>query len=92
LRLLFWTAAACCAVGQVMIVIGTVRASLDGSGSGEPRTTTVPRPRRWSEIAWSAAPAIGLALVLTLTWRAMLTPVSSTGHQHGGSAPVEESK
>jgi len=32
---------------------------------------TVPAPSRWSEVVWTVIPAVGLALVLVFTWRAI---------------------
>jgi len=31
----------------------------------------VPTPSRWSEVVWTLIPAVGLAVVLVFTWRAV---------------------
>ena len=61
---IFWLAAACCVFAQVAIVRSALRARAqrpDGSAS----------PSRPIEVAWTILPAIMLALVLVLTWRAL---------------------
>jgi heme/copper-type cytochrome/quinol oxidase subunit 2 len=68
--ILFWIAVVCCVVAQVAIARSTLGAS---ARSAELRTG-VPRPRRSIEIAWTVIPAIGLALALVMTWRAIHAP------------------
>ena len=50
----------------------------------------VPQPRRAAEIAWALLPAIGLALVLWLTWRetraASPPPPAMPAHEHHGAS------
>jgi heme/copper-type cytochrome/quinol oxidase subunit 2 len=61
---IFWLAAACCVFAQAAIVRSALRARAqrpDGSAS----------PSRPIEVAWTVVPAIMLALVLVLTWRAL---------------------
>jgi hypothetical protein len=64
--ILFWLAAASCIVAQAAI-FRAVLATHGVSALPEP----VPRPRAGAEVAWALIPALGLALVLALTWRAM---------------------
>ena len=65
--ILFWIAVICCVIAQVAIA----RSSLGARArSVEPRPG-VPRPRRSIEIAWTVLPALGLALALVMTWRAI---------------------
>jgi hypothetical protein len=77
----FWAAVAACAVSQLFIIAGAIR-------TGEFRQTdfAIPRTSRWSEIGWTMLPAIGLALVLALTYRAIDTTPNTTAAQT--SAPV----
>jgi heme/copper-type cytochrome/quinol oxidase subunit 2 len=65
----FWLAVACCTVAQVAIVRSAFarRSPLETSGP-------MPPLRRPIEVAWTIVPAIMLALVLALTWRAMHEP------------------
>jgi heme/copper-type cytochrome/quinol oxidase subunit 2 len=61
---IFWLAAACCALSQAAIIRSALRARAerpDGSAS----------PSRPIEVAWTVVPALMLALVLVLTWRAL---------------------
>jgi heme/copper-type cytochrome/quinol oxidase subunit 2 len=67
---LFWIAVVCCVVAQVAIARSTLGRS---ARSVEPRPG-VPRPRRSIEIAWTVLPAVGLALALFFTWRAIHAP------------------
>jgi heme/copper-type cytochrome/quinol oxidase subunit 2 len=62
--IIFWLAAACCALSQAAIVRSALRARAqrpDGSAS----------PTKAIEVAWTVLPALMLALVLLLTWRAL---------------------
>jgi len=65
----FWVAAVACAVAQLAIVrsVFVARAPADGP-DGVPRPAAV---RRAPEVAWAVVPALALAAVLALTWRAM---------------------
>jgi heme/copper-type cytochrome/quinol oxidase subunit 2 len=61
---IFWLAAAGCGFAQAAIIRSALRARAqrpDGSAS----------PSRPIEVAWTVLPAIMLALVLVLTWRAL---------------------
>lgn len=54
-RLLFWAAACACGIAHVAILCSVAK---------------TPQRRR-TELAWAVIPAIALAAVLVLTWRAM---------------------
>jgi heme/copper-type cytochrome/quinol oxidase subunit 2 len=54
---IFWVAVACCVVAQAAIMRSVLAAP--------------PAPRRGLEVAWAAAPAVALALVLVATWRTL---------------------
>ncbi|HUF31177.1 MAG TPA: hypothetical protein VMM77_11055 [Gemmatimonadaceae bacterium] len=62
----FWAAVAACAVAQLFIVAGAMR-----TGEFRQSEYSIPRPSRWSEIGWTIVPAIGLFLVLALTYNAV---------------------
>lgn len=62
--IIFWLAALCCALSQAAIVRSALRARAqrpDGSAA----------PSKPIEVAWTVLPALMLALVLVLTWRAL---------------------
>lgn len=62
--MIFWAAAAGCALSQAAIVRSALRARAqrpDGSAS----------PPRAIEVAWTVVPALALLLVLVVTWRAL---------------------
>jgi heme/copper-type cytochrome/quinol oxidase subunit 2 len=75
---LFWIAAACCVAAEVAILrsllFGRARAAEQqhASGPGAGRTS---RP---AEIAWAVLPAVGLLVVLYLTWRAVDPPSAAS--------------
>ncbi|HEY2376832.1 MAG TPA: hypothetical protein VGH98_12715 [Gemmatimonadaceae bacterium] len=52
-QLLFWAAVFVCIVAHIAIARSVLRTS----------------PRRFIELAWALIPAIGLAVVLVVTWR-----------------------
>jgi heme/copper-type cytochrome/quinol oxidase subunit 2 len=64
--LVFWTAVAVCAVAQVCIIAGAVRAQPPTGGD-----RSLPRSSRAIEIGWTIVPAVGLALLLFFTHRAL---------------------
>ena len=66
LSFVFWAAVAVCVVAQVFIVAGAVRAK-----SADPAEGAFPRSSRAVEIGWTIVPAIGLALLLYFTHRAL---------------------
>jgi hypothetical protein len=63
---LFWTSVACCLIAQLFI-IRSVRGArhLPGPSAG------MPRQRGGLELLWVVLPAVGLALLLLFTWRAV---------------------
>lgn len=61
---LFWLAVVCCVVAQIEIL----RSALKTPPASD---SSVPAPARWSEVVWTLVPAIGLAVVLVFTWRAI---------------------
>lgn len=63
---IFWIAAVCCLVAQVAIVRSTMRSHAPAATGQQ-----VPRPRTTAELAWVLLPALLLAGVFALTWRAM---------------------
>ena len=63
---IFWIAAVCCLVAQVAIVRSTMRSHAPAATGQQ-----VPRPRAGAELAWVLLPALLLAGVFALTWRAM---------------------
>ena len=72
---IFWIAAALCAVAQVAIVRSALATHAPDA------TGHVPPSRRSLEVLWAIVPAVGLALVLLQTWRAMHPAASSpTAH------------
>lgn len=64
--LAFWTAVAVCAIAQLFIIAGAIRARPPRDAG-----STLPRSSRAIEIGWTVLPAIGLALLLVFTHRAM---------------------
>ncbi|HEX5437699.1 MAG TPA: hypothetical protein VFW98_11105 [Gemmatimonadaceae bacterium] len=65
----FWLAVLCCVVAQVAITRSAFRTPGRAEGAGD-----VPLPHRVSEIAWTLIPAVGLALVLMVTWHVIHLP------------------
>jgi len=69
---LFWVAAACCVLAELAILrsllFGRARAAEARDSMGSARAAHASRS---VDIAWAILPAIGLALVLYLTWRAV---------------------
>lgn len=75
---LFWLAVAVAAVAELAIVAATVRVSrphgpVDVPAIAEGETAGLPRPRRGLEVLWAIIPALALAALFVLTWRAMST-------------------
>ena len=77
-NLLFWLAVVCCAIGQLLILRSVLRA---GSGGGG---VAMPVMRRGTELMWAVVPALALAVVLAVTWRAIraLPDESDRGAAH----------
>jgi heme/copper-type cytochrome/quinol oxidase subunit 2 len=63
---LFWVSVACCLVAQLFIV----RSVLGARHVPNP-AAQVPRARGSVGFLWAIAPAIGLAVLLVFTWRAV---------------------
>lgn len=63
---LFWLSVACCAIAQFYII-----RSVRGTRHVPEPAATVPRSRDAVELVWAVLPAIGLAVLLIFTWRAM---------------------
>jgi heme/copper-type cytochrome/quinol oxidase subunit 2 len=77
-NVVFWTAAVCCAVAQAALLrsVLTVR-PIDRPASAVGPLAPV---RRGAELLWAVVPALALAAVLFLTWRAM--------HPRAAAAPA----
>ena len=82
---IFWIAVASCTVAQVAIL----RSIFNTSPQGAPTATPgAPRIHRAMEIVWAILPAIALAGVLLLTWRAMQSErAAHVGHSTHPVAP-----
>ena len=63
---LFWLSVACCAIAQFFILrsVGAARRAPEPAAS-------LPRQRSAMEMLWAVLPAIGLAVLLVFTWRAV---------------------
>ena len=61
---LFWLAVVCCVVAQIEIVRSALKTPPASNNA-------VPTPARWTEVVWTLVPAVGLAVVLVFTWRAI---------------------
>ena len=71
----FWVAAACCVCAELAILrsllFGRAREAEALDSMGASRTAHASRP---ADIVWAILPAVGLGLVLYLTWRAVEVP------------------
>jgi heme/copper-type cytochrome/quinol oxidase subunit 2 len=67
---LFWLSVACCAFAQFFIL-----RSVSGSSRRQvPEPSAAMPPRRGvTELVWAVVPALALALLLAVTWRAVQT-------------------
>ena len=63
---LFWFSVACCAIAQFFII----RSVLGSHHVPEP-SAHMPKSRDAVELMWAVLPAIGLAILLYFTWRAV---------------------
>ena len=63
---LFWLSVACCAIAQFFII-----RSVRGSRHVPEPTAHAPRSGHVMEMVWAVLPAIGLAMLLFFTWRAL---------------------
>ena len=73
--ILFWTAAACCAVAELVLLRSLLFGRARAAEQEHARDVHVGRP---VQIAWALIPAVGLLLVLYLTWRAVDRPQASS--------------
>ncbi len=71
----FWIAVVACAVAQVAIT----RSVLVARQPELPAGARVAPARRPAELAWALLPALAVAGVLVLTWRAMHPATATTG-------------
>ena len=76
----FWAAVAVCAVAQVFIIAAAVRAK-----ASDRADAAIPHSSRAVEIGWTLVPALGLALLLFFTHRAI---DSVTGQAPAVSVPT----
>ena len=74
--LVFWTSVALCAVAQ----FGILRSVLAPRDAPLPRAGA-PTIGRAGEIVWAVVPAIGLAILLAMTWRAIHPSPAATRRQ-----------
>lgn len=70
---LFWLSVACCALAQFFII----RSVSAARRAAEP-AATLPKQRGAVEMLWAVLPAIGLAILLVFTWRAIRASDSAT--------------
>jgi hypothetical protein len=66
---IFWSAVVCCIVAQIAILRSALARHRPPAGA----PATLPPVRRGAELVWALLPALGLALVLAMTWRAVRT-------------------
>ena len=78
---LFWTSVACCVIAQLYII-----RSVRGARHVPEPSASMPRQRGGLELLWAILPAIGLAILMLFTWRAMQRPIPTPG---GQSVPAE---
>ncbi|MBC7671760.1 MAG: hypothetical protein H7247_05000 [Polaromonas sp.] len=70
---LFWLSVACCAIAQFFIL-----RSVRGSRHVPEPSASAPNSGRAMEIMWAVLPAIGLAILLVFTWRAVRAAADSS--------------
>ena len=70
---LFWLSLACCAIAQFFII-----RSVRGSRHVPEPSASVPHSGRAMEIMWAVLPAVGLAVLLVFTWRAVRASADAT--------------
>lgn len=78
---LFWTSVACCAVAQIFII-----RSVRGARYVPEPSATVPHSRSGAEMMWAVLPAVGLAVLLAFTWRAIQSNSAAKSPTGGTSA------
>lgn len=84
---LFWVAVACCVVAQVALLWSAIRAPMTGSTE----SASMRMPSRASEIAWTIVPALGLAVLLVFSWRAIARHENAlSGDPHAAHRMIDE--
>jgi hypothetical protein len=68
---IFWFAVALCVIAEIAILRSMGRASRHPAGDASPAGDAVPRSRPLPEMIWAVLPAVGLAVALAFTWRAI---------------------
>lgn len=68
---LFWTAALCCVVAELVLLRSLLFGRARAAEQEHANDVHTSRP---VQIAWAVIPAVGLLLVLYLTWRAVDRP------------------
>jgi len=63
---LFWLSVACCALAQFFII-----RSVSAARRAAHQSATLPKQRGAVEMLWAVLPAVGLAVLLVFTWRAI---------------------
>lgn len=63
---LFWSSVACCAIAQYLIL-----RSVGGRRHQPEPSARLPRQRGAVELLWAIVPAVALAALFFVTWRAM---------------------
>lgn len=63
---LFWLSVACCALTQFFII-----RSVGAARRATPPAASLPKQRGAVEMLWAVLPAVGLAVLLVFTWRAV---------------------
>ena len=63
---LFWLSVACCALAQFFII-----RSVSAARRAAQPSATLPKQRGAVEMLWAVLPAVGLAVLLVFTWRAI---------------------
>ena len=78
---LFWLSVACCALAQFFIL-----RSVGATHHAPASARALPKRRGGLEVLWAVLPAIGLAVLLFFTWRAVrdarggASGMTGTGH------------
>jgi heme/copper-type cytochrome/quinol oxidase subunit 2 len=70
---LFWTSVACCVIAQLFII-----RSVRGARYVPEPSASMPRQRGGLELLWAVLPAVGLAVLMVFTWRAVQRSASPT--------------
>jgi heme/copper-type cytochrome/quinol oxidase subunit 2 len=79
---LFWLSVACCALAQYFIL-----RSVGASRRVPAGTMSLTRQRGMMEMVWAVLPAVGLAVLLVFTWRAVRTTAQPAAQRV--QAPVQ---